>query len=138
MCHLSCCDPTGSRLSALNAKPSLLLGIEEQRDALVKMLSESGSHNKKKIVSIVGFGGLGKTTLANAVYEKLKVDGRFRYTAFVPVGRKPDLKKILSDIIIQCLDKKRYSKEFQCLQALDEYQLIDELQEILKDKRYVH
>ena len=84
-----------------------------------------------KIISIVEFGGLGKTTLAKAVYENLSQDVRFK--AFVPVGRNPDLKSVLKGILID-LDKQRYTKEFN-LTILDERQLIDEPREFLKDKR---
>ena len=110
---------------------SQLDGIEEPRDKVIKMLTSVAEDMETKIVSIVGFGGLGKTTLAKAVYENLSPDVRFK--AFVPVGQNPDLKKVLKDILI-AFDKLNYTKEFN-LTILDERQLIDELREFLKDKR---
>jgi hypothetical protein len=44
-----------------------------------------GSGKNPKVVSIVGFGGLSKTTLANQVY--LKIRGDFDYKAFVSMYR---------------------------------------------------
>ena len=119
------------RLSALYTKVSQLVGIEEPRDKVIKMLTSVVEDMETKIVSIVGFGGLGKTTLAKAVYENLSPDVRFK--AFVPVGQNPDLKKVLKDILI-AFDKSNYTKEFN-LTILDERQLIDELRVFLKDKR---
>ncbi|CAN6196835.1 unnamed protein product [Urochloa humidicola] len=124
----TCIDP---RLSALYTKVSQLIGIDEARDKLIKMLTTEDDR-QTKIVSVVGFGGLGKTTLAKTVYRNLTEDVDFK--AFVPVGRNPDLKKVLKDILIG-LDKKHYTMEFN-LTTFDERQLIDELQEFLKDKRY--
>jgi len=120
------------RLSALYTKVSQLVGIGEPRDKVAKMLISEGEDLETKIVSIVGFGGLGKTTLAKAVYENLTDDVPFK--AFVPVGQNPDLNKVLKDILIG-LDKWRYMTEFN-LAILDERQLIDELREFLINKRY--
>ena len=72
---------------------------------------------------------MGKTTLARAVYEKIKSD--FDCRAFVPVGRNPDIKKVFRDILIE-LDKFHSD-----LVILDAKQLIDKLREFLENKRYV-
>jgi hypothetical protein len=125
------------RLAAMYKEATQLIGIENPSAQLVSMLSlphgdEASSNNKKmKIVSVVGTGGLGKTTLAKAVYDKVKMD--FQCRAFVPVGRDPDLKKVFRDILIE-LDKEKYMKpEYE---MLDERQLIDELRGYLGSKRY--
>jgi polynucleotide 5'-kinase involved in rRNA processing len=76
------------RLQVLYKKSTELIGIEKQSEKLVKMLSLGDdvhtSSEKMKIVSIVGFGGLGKTTLSKAVYDKHKP--AFDCGAFVPIG----------------------------------------------------
>uniref|UniRef100_A0A287MHK0 Uncharacterized protein n=1 Tax=Hordeum vulgare subsp. vulgare TaxID=112509 RepID=A0A287MHK0_HORVV len=112
-----------------------LFGIEEPREKLISMLFEGedshGAHKEMKIVSIVGYGGLGKTTLAKAVYDKLKV--KFQCVAFVPVGQYPDMKKIFLDILIG-LDKEKYTNANMMI--LDQYQLISEIKGFLQDKRY--
>jgi len=130
------------RLPALYKKPSELVGIDEPRDALIQMLSVGGQ--EKKIISIVGSGGLGKTTLAKAVYDKLiNINGRFDCWAFVPVGQNPDQRKIQRDILIDLLKPTNainalvYTRfSLGDLKELDEKQLIGELREQLQGKRY--
>jgi disease resistance protein RPM1 len=96
----------------------------------MKLLSKGDDEtkNKLKTVSVVGFGGLGKTTLVKMVYEKIKED--FDCSAFVPVGRNASAKKVFIDILHDI-----YKSHFT---DLDEKQLIDKLQEGLKNKRYLH
>ena len=127
------------RLSALYTKASQLVGIDEQRDKLIQMLTQwdhsmqPNQEEETKIVSVVGVGGLGKTTLVKAVYEKLTMN--IPYKAFVPVGQNPDLKKTLQDILID-LDKQRDTPVI--IATLDARQLIDKLRELLRAKRYIN
>jgi hypothetical protein len=120
------------RLGALYTEVTELVGIAGKRDQeLLKLLSggDDETKNKLKIVSVVGFGGLGKTTLVKTVYEKIK--GDFDCSAFVPVGRNANAKKVFMDIIH---DIGMYESHFT---DLDEKQLISRLREGLKNKRYL-
>jgi disease resistance protein RPM1 len=67
-----------------------LVGMDKSSGELMSMLQTNPQRGdicstKMKIVIIVGVGGLGKTTLAKVVYDKIK--GDFNCAAFVPVGR---------------------------------------------------
>jgi Holliday junction resolvasome RuvABC ATP-dependent DNA helicase subunit len=102
-----------------------LVGIDEVRDEVIKILVERKEvcRQQDKIVSIVGFGGLGKTTLANAVYQKLRA--QFDCSAFVSVTQNPEMDKLFQDLFYQ-LAKRNNSR----------INVIDEISEFLQSKRY--
>jgi ATPase subunit of ABC transporter with duplicated ATPase domains len=106
-------------------KSSELVGIEEARDEVIKILTQGNEVSKKqdKIVSIVGFGGLGKTTLASVVYEKLKE--QFDYRAFVSVSQTPDMEKMSKEMVRQLTKKSN-----------ENINGLDDLKEFLQNKRY--
>lgn len=125
-CRISI-DP---RLPAFYTETTRLVGIDGPRDKLIKLLTEGhGTMAQLNVVSIVGFGGLGMATLANEVYRKL--EGQFDYKASVSVSQKPDMKKILRNILCQ-----HSCREFGNSEAWDEQQLINTIRQFLKDKRY--
>ncbi|KAM3405749.1 hypothetical protein ACQJBY_000016 [Aegilops geniculata] len=131
--------PTGTstdmlRQLALFKKVTELIGTKKKSLDIVKMLTEGDEVSQKqpKMISIVGFGGLGKTTLANVVYEKLR--GDFDCGAFVSVSLNPDMKKLFKSLLHQ-LDKGNY-KNILDESAWSETQLISEIRDFLRDKRY--
>ncbi|KAF7076542.1 hypothetical protein CFC21_081176 [Triticum aestivum] len=122
------------RLHAIFAEEAHLVGMEGPRDDLANWMMEEGNNSSShcKVLSIVGFGGLGKTTLANEV--RRKIQGRFHCQAFVSISQKPDIKKIIKDVISQmpCLDGST-----QDTMDWDEKKSIAKLREMLQDKRYL-
>jgi len=122
------------RMMALYTDVTELVGIEEARDKLINMLTKGDdwSEQTTSTVSIVGFGGLGKTTLAKMAYDKIKV--QFDCGAFVSVSQNPDVKKVFQNILYG-LDKDKYENIHNA--KWEEKHLVDELIEFLSNKRYL-
>nr|TKW18538.1 hypothetical protein SEVIR_5G437501v2 [Setaria viridis] len=123
------------RLSALFVEEAHLVGIDGPRDDLAHWMveEESSSTKHRKVLSIVGFGGLGKTTLAREVYRKIQ--GHFHCWAFISVSQKPNVKKIMKDLISQVPCKEEdFTKD---IDTWDEKKFIEKLRELLQDKRYL-
>lgn len=120
------------RLSAMYKKVTELVAIDETSDELVKRImgEDDESKQKLKIVSIVGVGGLGKTTLANVVYERIIT--MFDCSAFVSISLNPDMERIFKNMLYQ-LDMRKYFDIHQ--KTWDEARLINELREFLQNKR---
>ncbi|KAL6654403.1 hypothetical protein ACP70R_007868 [Stipagrostis hirtigluma subsp. patula] len=122
------------RVTAMSYKLTQLVGTERSKVQLMsKLLSHGvdGSNDKMKVVSIVGVGGLGKTTLAKVVYDELKL--QYDTGAFVSVGRNPKVVAVLKKILV-LLDKEKYTK-IHC-KEIDVDLLINEVQEFLGNKGY--
>lgn len=105
-------------ISAMYVNKERLISIKAPRDELIRLFEEDSDYTKLKTVSIVGMGGLGKTTLAKAVCDKLKKD--YHHRAFIPVGQNPDVKKVLKDILLEL-------GHSSAILDLDVRQLINEL-----------
>ncbi|CAL4890787.1 unnamed protein product [Urochloa decumbens] len=115
------------RISALYNEASSLVGIENPKEELISMLMDE-RREKLRVVSIVGLGGLGKTTLARKVYHE--VGGQFNCKAFVSVSQTPDISRLLHGLLSQ-LDLRPPSR------ARELTDLIDYLREYLLTKRYL-
>jgi len=114
------------RAQAIFMGASQLVGIDEQKTELINLLIEDGSsQHQSKAVSIVGFGGLGKITLANQVYESLK--DKFDCKAFVIVSRTPHMLEVLRTILLD-ISGQEYTGDMQ--------HLIRKISDFLQDKRY--
>ncbi|CAD6266047.1 unnamed protein product [Miscanthus lutarioriparius] len=119
------------RLSALYVEIDKLVGIDGPKKYITEWLTmetKKASSSELKVLSIVGCGGLGKTTLANQVYKDIK--NQFKCAAFVSVSRTPDVRKVLRGIA------KGVGITSNMLDD-DEKELIDKLREHLQDKRYL-
>nr|XP_025877908.1 disease resistance protein RGA5-like [Oryza sativa Japonica Group] len=116
------------RLSAFYEEVDKLVGIDGPKKRIIELLAME-MKGSLKVVSIVGCGGLGKTTLTNQVYDTIR--SQFSCAAFVSVSQRPDIKKILNDIAEGVGISSRTPV------GNDEKKLINILREHLKNKRYL-
>lgn len=87
-----------------------------------------GADQQLMVVSVLGIGGLGKTALANEVYNK--IGGQFDCHAFISISQKPDIVRILSNILSQ-LGKETFTPSCEI------HGVLNNLRENLQDKRYL-
>ncbi|XP_039822688.1 disease resistance protein RGA5-like [Panicum virgatum] len=120
------------RLPSLYIDVKKLVGTETPAKKLTALLmrGEGGQKQQLVVVSIVGVGGLGKTSLANLVYQRVR--GQFQSQAFVSVSLKPEINKIFSSILRQVS-----GMEYPNDEAWDQTELIEKIRQILEKKRYI-
>ncbi|CDP12966.1 unnamed protein product [Coffea canephora] len=89
-----------SRDDALLVEEAKLVGIDQPKKHLISQLLEGDDH-QLKVVSVVGMGGLGKTTLVKRVHEDPEVRRHFPVRAWVTVSQTCDFQYLLKDLIRQ-------------------------------------
>jgi aquaporin TIP len=107
-----------------------MVGREKEKKHILKLLQNCGDQ-KSSIISIVGLGGMGKTTVAKFVYT-LKDTNEFHFDlkAWVYVSMDFKLEKVIADIISQ-LDGRLPDKDITL------HHLKSQLDHILYDKVYL-
>ncbi|KAJ1256903.1 hypothetical protein BS78_K276900, partial [Paspalum vaginatum] len=138
--------PLTSRHIGLRAANSPNVGIESQVKTLSSRLDpvKNNPDSELKVFSIVGYGGLGKTTLALEVCRRL--EDKFNCQAIVSVSQafdaSTDMGELLKRILQQVVKMKRENSTQETeavgnLGQMDETTLTNKLSEHLKDKKYL-
>ncbi|MCH95337.1 NBS-containing resistance-like protein, partial [Trifolium medium] len=122
------------RMASRFIEETQVVGFEKPREDLVSFLVEET--NELKLVSLVGMGGLGKTTLAKIVFDNESVKKHFNCRAFITVSQTYDVRELLTEMIKKfCTDSNEHNPTD--LQGMDKETLITQVTKYLELKRYL-
>nr|XP_027082133.1 putative disease resistance protein RGA3 [Coffea arabica] len=124
-------DSTGTReTGSLLKEPDLVLGRDEAKDEIVKILVNQVRDNQNvSVLPIVGVGGLGKTTLAQLVFNDERIAKHFDPKLWVWISEDFNVKRIIKALINSIRGTPVEELELDPLQR--------KLQELLRGKRYL-
>ncbi|XP_027157009.1 putative disease resistance protein RGA1 [Coffea eugenioides] len=119
-----------SETGAVVNEPELVLGRDVEKEKIVEILVKQVKDNQKvSVLPIVGVGGLGKTTLAQLVFNDESIAKHFEPKLWAWVSEKFDVKKIIKDLIESAEKASTGDLALNALQI--------KLQSLLKGKRYL-
>ncbi|WVZ02905.1 hypothetical protein V8G54_023711 [Vigna mungo] len=127
---------SNSKVSQKSSSTSLLserddiYGRDDDKDIIFNWLApDSDNGDKLLILSIMGMGGLGKTTLAQHVYHDQRIEGKFDIKAWVCVSDDFDVFKVTRTILEAITRSTDDSRNLEMVQG--------RLKEILSGNRFL-
>ncbi|XP_031091138.1 putative late blight resistance protein homolog R1A-10 [Ipomoea triloba] len=110
---------------------SRMVGCDKEFKTILGKLTQQ-SAEKLQVVSIVGMGGIGKTTLAGKVYKDPSITSYFYKQAWVTVSQEYTVVEMLR-CLIGCVSASSNDEQ----SSNDRDQLAGSLRKSLKDQRYL-
>ncbi|KAK4551362.1 hypothetical protein RGQ29_032385 [Quercus rubra] len=105
-----------------------VIGREDDKKEIMERLFDDNVVENISIIPIVGFGGLGKTTLAQLVYNDENVQTKFEIKLWVCISDVFDVQRIVKEMLEQ-LTKRKHEESLEILQ--------NQLREKLNGKKYL-
>ncbi|CAL5092545.1 unnamed protein product [Urochloa decumbens] len=113
-----------------------MIGRDIEKENIMKLLVKTEAEEQISIIPVIGLGGLGKTTLAQAVFsdKRAKI---FDLRVWVFVSKKFDLRRIGEIILSAASIDSGTSERYIPQQISDLSLIIEQLKTILPTKRYL-
>ncbi|XAR54375.1 hypothetical protein NMG60_11029472 [Bertholletia excelsa] len=105
-----------------------VIGRERDKDAILQLILDPSGRENVTFMSIVGIGGLGKTTLAQMVFNDKRVKTHFDKKIWVCVSDVFDVKTIITNIVESITGRKFERPQMDGV--------VDELKRQIDQKKY--
>ncbi|XP_058114550.1 putative disease resistance protein At1g50180 [Magnolia sinica] len=122
------------RLTSPNVQEPDFVGFDNDLKELVTQLTNEGEL-RRCVVSAVGMGGIGKTTLTRKVYNTDSVKKHFHSHAWISISQQPSVKDRLQTITKRCMVLSK--EQLELVEKMDVVELREKISEYLKEKRYL-
>ncbi|XP_010258825.1 PREDICTED: putative disease resistance protein At1g50180 [Nelumbo nucifera] len=111
----------------------MVVGLKDHKKTVVKLLTEGNA--RRTVVSVVGMGGLGKTTLAKKAFNSKTIKEHFNCHAWIYVSQEYRMRELLQGVIKCIMVLSKDDKEN--VEKMNEEDLGTMLSDHLKQKRYL-
>ncbi|XXG72451.1 hypothetical protein AAC387_Pa07g1544 [Persea americana] len=111
-----------------------LVGIQENRKKLIRWLKDK--RPQRRVISVVGMGGVGKTILVTKVFNSPAVKEHFHCYAWISVSQSYKIEELLQRVIKELYASKKEDL-LNNIYQMDYRRLVEMLINYLQDKRYV-
>ncbi|XP_030926878.1 disease resistance protein RGA2-like isoform X2 [Quercus lobata] len=132
-------------------RPRNVIGRDDAKKQILDLLMQQDADRNVNVISIVGIGGLGKTTLAKLVFDDKQVVSHFQLRMWVCVSDDFNVTRLTKEILKSAIFRidenflvdglpnslKELLKDKKILENLGVDELQCRLRELLKDKKFL-
>ncbi|XP_030943212.1 putative disease resistance protein At1g50180 [Quercus lobata] len=108
-----------------------VVGFDDDLNKLVEFLLKEGEG--KRVASICGMGGLGKTTLAKMVYNHPEVKKHFEFRTWSYISQQCQRRRVWEEILIKLLSPTKEKRDE--IQKLTDAEIVEKLREVQLQKK---